>query len=77
MATGLETQRRKALKGVIREINSNHTFSLISAEVKSKNMLVVSEIPKKELQSLKLKIGDAVDIFPIDSNTYLIVNQPK
>ena len=77
MATVLETLKRKALRGVIREIENNGTMSLVRAEINDKDMSVASEISKKELDALNLQIGDTVDIFPFGFNTYIIVSESK
>ena len=75
MATGLGTLKKRALRGVIREVKNNCTVSLIRAEVNDENISVASELSKQEVERLNLKIGDTVDIFPIDSDTYLIIGK--
>jgi len=75
MATGLGTLKKRALRGVIREVKNNCTISLIRAEVDNEDISVASELSKQEVERLNLKIGDTVDIFPIDSNTYLIIGK--
>lgn len=76
MATVLETQKKKALRGVIREIKHNCTVSLISAAIEGKDTTIESEMPKEEFYRLDLNIGDEVDIFPIDIDTYLMIGKP-
>lgn len=77
MATVLETQKKKALRGVIREIKHNCTISLISADVEGKDISIESEMPKEELNRLNLNVGDEVDIFPIDIDTYLMIGKSQ
>lgn len=78
MATVLETQRRKALKGVIREIKHSMLDSyLICAEIQDENREIVSELPEMEVKQLNLQVGDTIDIFPLDIDTYLVVGKPK
>lgn len=75
MATVLETPRKKALRGVIRDIRHNCTVSLISADIEGEDIAIESEMPKEECYKLNLRIGDSVDIFPIDINTYLMIGK--
>jgi len=75
MATVLETPRKKALRGVIREIKHNCTVSLVSADIEGRDMAVESEMAKEECLRLDLCIGDSVDIFPIDTDTYLMIGK--
>ena len=76
MATALKTPRRKALRGIIRGIENNCSVSFINAQVEDQDTIITSEIPKQELGRLNLKIGDVVDIFPIDIDTYFIIGKP-
>ncbi|MDD5617863.1 MAG: TOBE domain-containing protein [Candidatus Omnitrophica bacterium] len=75
METAICASRRKALKGVIREIEHNCTMSLIRARVENEDICVSSRLPKEEVARMDLKVGDNVDIFPIDLETYLIVSK--
>ncbi|MFC1646281.1 hypothetical protein ACFL2Y_03780 [Candidatus Omnitrophota bacterium] len=79
MATALETLKRRALKGVIRAIEPiDGTMYLISAEVDDEeDTPVATELSVEEVEMLKLQIGDAVDMFPINIDTYLIIGKPK
>ena len=77
MATALETQKKKALRGVIREIRHNCSVSLISAAIEGKDATIESEMPKEEFHRLNLSIGDEVDIFPISIDTYLMIGKPQ
>ncbi len=77
MATALETLKRKALRGVVREIQNLGDVSLISAEVEEESMLIASELPTEEITILNLRIGDAVNIYPINTDSYLIIGNPK
>ena len=49
MATGLGTLKKRALRGVIREVKNNCTVSLIRAEVNDENISVASELSKQEV----------------------------
>ena len=77
MATALETRKRKALRGVIIEIKVGFFVAIIYVRIDGQDTEIASELPKEELSKLNLKTGDAVDIFPIDSDNYLIVNKPR
>ncbi len=77
MATELKILKRRALKGMIREIKNNCTMSLIRAEIDDEDISVASELSKQEVERLNLKTGDAVDMFPIDYQTYLIIGKSE
>lgn len=77
MATALKTQKRKALRGVIREIKHNCTVSLISADIEGEDINIESEMPKEELLRLDLNIGDLVDVFPVGIDTYLMIGKSQ
>ncbi|MFC1709438.1 hypothetical protein ACFL2J_05230 [Candidatus Omnitrophota bacterium] len=78
MATTLETLEKRALRGVIRGIDPiDGTMALISAEIDEDYAPVATEIPVEEVQKLNLRIGDAVDVIPIGSDTCLLIGKPK
>ena len=79
MATALETLKTRALKGVIRAIEPiDGTMNLISAEIDDKECTpIATELSVEEVERLNLQIGDVVDMFPIDIDTYLIIGRPK
>ena len=75
MATATQTVRRKALRGVVAEIKHNCCISFIRAEVEGSDESIVSEVPKEELNTLNLRVGDSVDMFPLNDETYLIIGK--
>lgn len=78
MATELKTSQKKALKGLIREIKDGLFASyLICVEIQGEDKEVVSELSKEEVERLNLVVGDTVDLFPVDIDTYLIVGSLK
>jgi hypothetical protein len=78
MATVLETPARKALKGVISNIEPiDGTMVLISAEIDEDQTSIATELPQEEVKILNLRVGDMVDVLPISFDTYLIVGKPK
>ena len=78
MATALETLSRKALKGVIRDIEFvDDSMALISAEIDKEDKIIETELPVEEAKRLNLRTGDALDIIPVDIDTYLIIGKPK
>lgn len=77
MATVLETQRRKALRGVITDIEHNCSLSFISARLEGQEAMIASEIPKEEALRLNLQIGDTVCVYPIAPDAYFIVAEPR
>lgn len=78
MATVLETLKGKALKGVIRAIEPiDGLMVLISAQVDGEEAEVATELPVEEAQRLNLRVGDVIGLFPIDTETYLIIGRPK
>lgn len=78
MATVLETLKRKALRGVVSAIEPiDGLMALISAEVEGEDIPLATELPVDEVKRLNLKVGDAIDIFPFDFQTYLIIGKPK
>mgnify|MGYP001767119405 CR=1 FL=1 len=78
MATALETLERKALRGVIRGIEPvDGTMNLISAEIDEDYTPIATELPAEEVERLDLHVGDAIAVFPINIDTYLIIGKPK
>ena len=78
MATVLETLKRRALRGVVSAIEPiDGLMALISAEVEGEDTPLATELPVGEVERLNLKVGQTVDIFPIDFQTYLIIGKPK
>jgi len=78
MATALETLERRALRGVIRGIEPvDGTMALISAEIDKEYTPIATELPVEEVERLNLRVGDAIDVFPFNLDTYLIIGKPK
>lgn len=78
MATALETLERRALRGVIRAIEPvDGVMSLICADVDKEDTPIATEIPVEEVKRLNLQTGDAIDVFPISFDTYLIIGKPN
>ncbi|MDD5005609.1 MAG: hypothetical protein PHS93_03790 [Candidatus Omnitrophica bacterium] len=77
MATVLETLRRKALRGIITDIETNGDISVIHAKAFKEGSTASCELPKEEVERLNLKAGDMVNIYPLDQDNYLIVSTPK
>lgn len=78
MATALETLGRRALMGVIREIEPvDGAMFLISAEIDEDYTPIATELPVEEVERLNLRVGDAIGVFPINIDTYLIIGKPK
>lgn len=77
MATVPRTQKKKALRGVIRDVQHNCTVSLVSADIEGRDTPIESEMPKEECMRLNLRIGDEVAIFPLDVDTYLMIGKSQ
>lgn len=78
MATALKTLNRRALKGVIRDIELvDDSVALISVEIDKEYEIIATELPAEEVQRLNLQIGDVLDIIPVNIDTYLIIGKPK
>jgi len=58
--------------GTIKEIEETDILYRLKV-VFGKNQQTFSEIPKKEFSILGIKVGDKVQLFPIDNNSYLVV----
>jgi len=76
MATVLKTNnKRRVLVGVITEIEEAETLYRIKVTFEE-NQEALSEVPKKEFRLLGIKLGDEVQLLPVDSDSYLLVGNP-
>ena len=73
MATVLETiKRKKILTGTITEIKEESNLCLVKVAFEE-SQEAVSEIPRNEFILLGIKVGDKVQLFPMNQSSYLIV----